>query len=368
MDYRLIPKCKRIILDSAPDVAMKKVAKLMSEDKEVLSASFLPASADTSPYPEYKCDATKGVCDALIPIKDGQSCIAILRISYTTPPSPNTEYYRNSLEWMCLCFNRDPEKVVVREGTPWGTVEVRQTDFTHVNYYWPDKAALYTSRVLQYYRPEEIDQFIEKELGLPGKEKLIDEHFELNYPLFKMRIRMCDDSELSHEMDSDGVWWINCPKSYDLTRRNAYLYVREYFKKVITSAAEEYFPKRVAYMESRMHTGKKIAKIECKFITTRNADAWNHMNPESPYSTRDDGTRDLRFDPKLMAYPAKYTDQVIIHELCHNIYFDHTKKFRELEEKWCLAITGYGPHYYDDFFRTHHFCLFAKEPFKSLTK
>ena len=355
LEYRRLSKCEAIAKDFKGESDFRFVERILSGDPSVVSVKFLSAE-DAPDYPEYQL-SEEGVCDARIPIIDGKETIAVFHVQFKSP-RPDTE--KHWFEHMCMCFNKTPEKVAVRKGTRWGDVEVRQTEYTHVNYYRPDSAALYISRIVQYMRPEEIDAFIEKELTL--SKIRINEDFKLDYDLFKMRIRLCDDDKLSHEQDADGIWWVNCPRSYDFSRRNVHEYLMDYFKKVITSAAEDFFPRRVAYIESRMMTGKKIRNIVCRFITT-NASAWNHLNSVEPGSTMDDGTRDLRFDPKLMAYPKKYTDQIIIHELCHNLIFDHSKAFKALEDKWCYALTGVGPHYYDDFFRTHHFILFAEEQF-----
>ena len=343
----------------------RKIETLLGKEPSVLVVEFLPA-LEAPEYPEYHTDEAEGISDAKIPIKDTNEIIALFHIKFKPfkPEDPHYEIFW--MEQLCLSFNRNPEKVAVRKGTRWGDVEVRQIESSHYNYYRPDSAVLYTNRVLQYMRPEEIDAFIEKDLT--ASKVRYNEDFKLDYDLFKMRVRLCDNDKLSHEMDADGVWWVNCPRWYDFSRRNTQEYMKEYFKKVITSAAEEYFPKRVAYIESKMMTGKKIRNIECKFITRMNANAWNHLNQETPGSTRDDGTRDLRFDPVLMACPKKYTDKVIIHELCHNLIFDHSKAFRDLEDKWCYAITGVGPHYYDDFFDSHRFVLFSENPFHPVKK
>lgn len=357
LEYRRIRKCEAIAKDFKGEADFRAVEKILGGDPGVISVEFLPAKGAPE-YPEYEI-GEDGVLDAHIPVKEGKETFAEFQIKFN---ASNPDYEKNWLEHMCFCFNKQPEKAAERKGTRWGDVEVRQIENSHANYYRPEKAVLYTNRILQYIRPEEIDAFIEKELT-PARIRF-NEDFKLDYDLFKMRIRLSDDDKLSHEMDADGIWWVNCPRTYDFSRRNTQEYMRDYFKSVITSAAQEYFPRRVAYIESRMLTGKKIRNIECKMITTRNACAWNHLNSVEPGSTMDDGTRDLRFDPILMAYPKKYTDQVIIHELCHNLIFDHSKAFKDLEDKWCYSLTGVGPHYYDDFFRTHRFVLFAEEQFQ----
>ena len=361
LEYRRIKKCEDVAKGYRGEADLRTVEKVLGGGPGVVSVEFLPAEGAPE-YPVYQT-GEDGILDARIPVKEEKETFSVFHIRFKTA---RPDYEKEWLEHMCMCFNRKPVKVAVRKGSRWGDVEVRQIENTHANYYSPDKAVLYTNKVLQYVRPEEIDAFIEKELT-PSRIRF-NEDYRLDYDLFKMRIRLCDDDKLSHEMDADGVWWVNCPRWYDFTRRNTQEYMREYFKKVITSAAEEYFPRRVAYIESRMMTGKKIRNIECRMITTGNASAWNHLNRAEPGSTMDDGTRDLRFDPALMAYPKKYTDQVIIHELCHNLIFDHSKAFKDLEDKWCFALTGVGPHYYDEFFRSHRFIFFAEEQFQPYKK
>jgi len=363
-DYQIIRKCELIAQKYSSDDAIPNVEKNLAKDPSVKSIQFRPAD-NSKEYPEYCYDESSQTCKALIPIKNGPEHLAILSICFTARDS-KMRYEKEEIEHMCQAFNRFAEKVSVRKGTQWGDVELRQIEMQHYNYYRPDGAVIYTNRIIQYLRPEEIDQIIEKDLNAISYKhiKFIDEHFELNYPLFKLRIKLCDAEKLSHEQDADGVWWVNCPRSYVLSRSNVQWYLRDYFKKVLTSAAAAYIPGRTAYMENQMRTGKIIRGFEFKYITTRNAIAWNSCEFVEPGSTCDDGTRTLRFDPILMAYPKQYCDKVIIHELCHNWILQHNKAFYDLEAKWSLAITGKGPHYYDDFFETHKFILFAEEPWE----
>ena len=119
-------------------------------------------------------------------------------------------------------------------------------------------------------------------------------------------------------------------------------------------------------MESRMVTGKRINEVICRYVMNRrNAYAFNHIELVGG-TTRDDGSRSLIFDPSLLAYPKQFCDSIIIHELCHNLVTEHNKKFYELESNWCLTLTGKGPHYYDDFLKSHILNLFAEEPFKPI--
>lgn len=359
-------QCAEIASHFTGDDSFRSIEQILGKDPGIKQIEFL-APDDALDYPEYSLDEEQKLCDALIPIKRDKENLAVLHVVFSVG---SHSYYSDKMyyELLCAAFNPSSEKTIVRKGTQWGEVELRWAEGAHVNYYRPDKATLYTDRVLQYCRPEEIDEIIESELAYKGDEKLIDEHFELNYPMFKLRVRLCDAKKLSHEQDADGIWWVNCPRSYDLSRKNTQMFIREYFKKVLLSAAEVYFPQRVEYMESKMVTRKQIKEVVCKYILNSGKYAYNHIKLIAPGVTRDDGSRILVFDPSLLAYPVQFCDKVIIHELCHNLVTEHNRKFDELENNWCLAITGKGPHYYDEFLESHELVLFAEEPFQPKQK
>lgn len=77
------------------------------------------------------------------------------------------------------------------------------------------------------------------------------------------------------------------------------------------AAAKEYFPKRVAYFHQ--FTGGSYSRITIRDQKTR----WGSCSAH--------GT--LSFNWRLMLAPPTIPDYVIVHELCHLTYMNHSDKF-----------------------------------------
>ena len=360
--YRTIYGCKEMAAQGPDERVFQEISGLFQGDPGVVSAHFYVPGDDVFKnnqdlrYPLYEQDAENTVCKALIPIIDGDAVVAIFSIIFSLQKtSINSTTYH--LEEICFAFNRKPRKKFLRKGTRWGDVELRQTSITHMNYYRPDGAAIYVDRVLQYMTAKEMDELIEshfaQEIHRIRKDgiKEINESFALDYPLFKMRVRKTEKPEISHSQDSDGVWWVECPTDYDFSKENVQLYLLDYFKTVLKSAAAAYFPGRVRKWGIQIYPGRRFEQIEYKSLARLRALGCNT------------GAEKLTFDPILMAYPVEFTDFVIIHELCHNWIMNHGFGFRAMERKWCQILLHHEPEYYIKFRSTHRFVLFAENPF-----
>lgn len=362
MNYPLLAKCQRYAKEHGLE-GMAAIERTLAKDPDFIEVHFSPAAEGTQPGKAvYSFDENTGILDAEITVSDGMEPKAVF--SCKAKGAIALQIARGSLESLCSAFNPKPPKQIAFKGTRWGKVEIRHSDLNHRNYYRPDSAVLYTDRVIEYLTREEAEQFMGKEMKCLPPCGLVDESFSLDYPLFKMRIRRRDGKFLT-SAGADGIWWVDVPMEYDLSRENVSWVLYEYFHMVLLAAAEEYFEEKVAYYQSKMNTPKKVRKVHVSFIK-RNAVGVNHLLPEEPGSSRDKGERDLYFDAKLMAYPEKFTDSVIIHELCHNIVWEHSKKFYDLEANWCLSLLKVGPHYYDDFLLSHRLYLFAPNPWKEI--
>lgn len=97
---------------------------------------------------------------------------------------------------------------------------------------------------------------------------------------------------------------------------------KEALKKRYIKAAREYFQKRVQYYVNEMHweeneiyveTGKPFVNITIREQKTR----WGSCSSR--------GT--LSFNWKLMLAPPRILDYVVVHELCHFKYMNHSKDF-----------------------------------------
>jgi len=358
----LLYKCQKIASAWKGGEIPPAISELLQSDPAVRYVHFFVAGDDVfrdnqeRRFPLYEENAEEQTCKALIPIIDRDEVVAVFNIVFSLQKAFfDSDTHR--LEWLCFAFNRKPRKIIVRKGTRWGDIELHQTSSTCVNNYRPDGATIYMDRVLQYMSDYTMDEFIKthfeeriRKLRNNGI-KEIDETFALDYPLFKMRVRKTDLPKISHSQDSDGVWWVDCPADYDFSKENMQLYLLNYFKKVLFSAAEAYFPERVRKWGIQIYPGRRFEQIEYKSLSR--AYACNT------------GAEKLTFDPKLMAYPAKFTDYVIIHELCHDWIMNHGGGFKAMERKWCQILLKQEPDHYDEFLSTHRFVLFAENPFKA---
>ena len=94
----------------------------------------------------------------------------------------------------------------------------------------------------------------------------------------------------------------------------------------LLKAAEEYFPERIEYYAHII--GVEYNKVSFKFQSTR----WGSCS----------GKGNLNFNALLMLLPPEVIDSVIVHELCHLLEMNHSKKF------YSHVLLAY-PDYY-----THH--------------
>ena len=99
-------------------------------------------------------------------------------------------------------------------------------------------------------------------------------------------------------------------------------------------AAEDYIPMRVAHYAALMDVG--FGNITIRNQTTR----WGSCSPG----------KNLNFNVLLMLAPREVIDSVIVHELCHIRYMNHSKAFYNEVLKYCpdyrrwdAWLKEYGP-------------------------
>lgn len=82
--------------------------------------------------------------------------------------------------------------------------------------------------------------------------------------------------------------------------------------------ARDYFPKRVRYYASLM--GVEYRNVTVRMQKTR----WGSCS----------GKKNLNFNCLLMLFGSEVIDSVIVHELCHLVYMDHSREFYDLLLKY----------------------------------
>lgn len=93
-------------------------------------------------------------------------------------------------------------------------------------------------------------------------------------------------------------------------------------EKYIKEFAYDFFNERLNYIYNIFEEKIPYPKLKVRKMSTR----WGVCNKK-------DKTITLNFE--LIRMDVKYTDYVIIHELSHFVYFDHSKNFWNLVGKYC---------------------------------
>lgn len=174
--------------------------------------------------------------------------------------------------------------------------------YTYVNQHYSepyDKAVAHICRALVNadWRRQEYDY---------GR---IDENFELNFPLFKLRIERGEGSKYSHKSCGD-VYTIITPRDINFDNPCAREYIIYIGIKLLEKAAEEYLPQRVAQIAAQ--TGLYYSR--CKIVSKR----WGIYY-------RNSGVVKLSY--YLMKCTEEFVDAVILHELIHSLCPNHDSRF-----------------------------------------
>lgn len=95
--------------------------------------------------------------------------------------------------------------------------------------------------------------------------------------------------------------------------------------KTLIKQAKQYIPKRVSYYAGLM--GLKTARISIRSQHTK----WGSCSAKG----------NLNFNCLLMLTPPEVIDSVVVHELCHLVEMNHSKRFYELLYKYCPDYDRY---------------------------
>ncbi len=137
----------------------------------------------------------------------------------------------------------------------------------------------------------------------------IDENFEINYPLFKLRIERGVGTRYSYRQSGE-IYTIITPAETNFDNPCVREYIIKYGVGLLKRAAEEYLPKRIA--ELSLQTGLRYSR--CRVVSK----SWGRYYIKS-------GVVDLSY--LLMKCSPEFVDAVILHELVHSLCKFHDKKF-----------------------------------------
>lgn len=198
-------------------------------------------------------------------------------------------------------------------------------------------------RQIEYYlarRKRYKEKFGIKPVG-PG--------YTRNYPFFKVKIQLAEtEYDLFEIKKEDDYWVVICPPTTDFDDEVIQERLFLHLESCQYGAADKYLNRR----------GKEIAGIMGTSIPLFRTTHFNAMegclgtNDAHPAEknevvtsvNQDTGVNyvntQICIDGNLIYYPTEYMDSVIIHELTHNFYFDHSKEFHQLCDRYCMELLG----------------------------
>jgi len=101
-----------------------------------------------------------------------------------------------------------------------------------------------------------------------------------------------------------------------------YWYKEEEIKTAVDKCIKNLFKKNTELLlKERLPYWNKVTGIEYNSVNVRDA--------KSRYGSCVSKTKDLRFSGRLIMLPIDKVDGIIVHELCHILYSNHSKNFYE---------------------------------------
>lgn len=99
------------------------------------------------------------------------------------------------------------------------------------------------------------------------------------------------------------------------------LFNKDTFYNDIKKYANIYFENRILYYEQMMKI-KQSYKVTCRLVTTR-------------FGSNSRKTYHISFNLFLVHFNKDIIDSVVVHELAHDLYFDHSKEFYNVVYTYC---------------------------------
>lgn len=184
------------------------------------------------------------------------------------------------------------------------------------------------------------DDGVEVRAPLKAPQNWIDEFVELKKPWILKKLKLQQQKSSERLKLEEGETVLFCGKEYKLSLSHGKNQVRvdsdifyiqarqleeDYLKKQLQQwllqQAKESFEPRVWQIASVMGLDDKVQTVRFRRTKTK----WGHCTAKGV----------LQFNPLLMMAPIFVQDYLIIHELCHLKYMNHSKDFWQLVEKHC---------------------------------
>jgi len=184
------------------------------------------------------------------------------------------------------------------------------------------------------------DEGVEVRAPLKAPQNWIDEFVELKKPwiLKKLKLQQQKNSERLKLEEGEAVLYCGKPYLLKLSQGKNQVrleqdslfiqarqleegYLKKQLQQWLLQQAKESFEPRVWQIASTMGLDDKVQAVRFRKTKTK----WGHCTAKGV----------LQFNPLLMMAPISVQEYLIIHELCHLKYMNHSSHFWALVEKHC---------------------------------
>ncbi|MHC9510858.1 M48 family metallopeptidase [Kangiella sp. M94] len=184
------------------------------------------------------------------------------------------------------------------------------------------------------------DEGVEVRAPLKAPQNWIDEFVELKKPWILKKLKLQQQKNSERLKLEEGGAILFCGKEYRLSlsrgknqvrvesdmlyiqaRQLEEDYLKKQLQKWLLQQAKESFEPRVWQIASAMGLDDKVQGVRFRKTKTK----WGHCTAKGV----------LQFNPLLMMAPISVQDYLIIHELCHLKYMNHSSHFWQLVEANC---------------------------------
>lgn len=184
------------------------------------------------------------------------------------------------------------------------------------------------------------DDGVEVRAPLKAPQNWIDEFIELKKPWILKKLQLQQQKNSERLKLEEGGTVLYCGEEYRLcivqgknevsidrdrlniqARNIEQEYLKKQFQQWLLQQAKQTFEPRVWQIASAISLDHRVAAVRFRKTKTK----WGHCTAKGV----------LQFNPLLMMAPVAVQDYLIIHELCHLKYMNHSKHFWQLVEANC---------------------------------